>query len=101
MYNPSHFCVTDPDALHALVCAFPFATLVNSTASGLDANHLPFELLHARPMAAPAWLPTCPAPTRCGSNSKKGAVVLAIFRAEDACVSPTGTPASRKRTSRC
>src|SRR5688500_18024020 len=44
MYNPAHFDESSPEALHALIAAYPLGALVTHGKSGLDANHLPFEL---------------------------------------------------------
>ena len=95
MYNPPHFCVTDDTALHALMRAFPLASLVTCTADGLDANHLPFELLQASDGSArllthvaranPLW-----------QQLGQGDEVLAIFRAEDGYISPNGYPSKHE-----
>ncbi len=45
MYLPAHFAETRTTELHALICANPLGALVTSTVDGLDANHIPFELL--------------------------------------------------------
>jgi transcriptional regulator len=45
MYTPKHFVETRVEALHGLIRAYPFATLVTRAADGLTANHLPFELV--------------------------------------------------------
>ena len=45
MYTPKHFVETRVDALHGLIRAYPFATLVTHATDGLTANHLPFELV--------------------------------------------------------
>ena len=37
MYLPAHFAETRPEALHALVRAHPFGTLVTHGPEGLDA----------------------------------------------------------------
>ena len=47
MYNPSHFNITDSAPLQELIRQHPLGCLVAYTADGLDANHLPFELLQA------------------------------------------------------
>ena len=44
MYVPTHFEESDPGRLHALIAEHPLGILVTHGASGLDANHLPFEL---------------------------------------------------------
>ncbi|MEG3028583.1 MAG: FMN-binding negative transcriptional regulator, partial [Aeromonas sp.] len=35
MYLPTHFAVTDPEALHALMRAYPLGTLVTHGEGGL------------------------------------------------------------------
>jgi len=43
MYIPSQFEETRPEVLHTLLRAHPLGTLVTLGASGLNANHIPFE----------------------------------------------------------
>lgn len=43
MYTPSSFRESRPQALQALIRAWPLATVVTASASGLVANHLPLE----------------------------------------------------------
>jgi len=91
MYVPAHFDESNTGVLHALIAQHPFGTLVTHGASGLDANHIPFELLanegalgtlHAHVARAnPLW-----------QDVADGDEVLAIFRAGDAYVSPTWYP---------
>ena len=45
MYLPAHFAETRSAELHALINANPLGALVTCGPSGLDANHIPFELL--------------------------------------------------------
>jgi transcriptional regulator len=44
MYRPDHFLVDDASQMHALMRGRPFAVLVSSGASGLQATHLPTVL---------------------------------------------------------
>jgi transcriptional regulator len=44
MYLPKHFEETRIPVLHDLIRAHPLAALVVLTSSGLDANHIPFEV---------------------------------------------------------
>ncbi|HEY8606720.1 MAG TPA: FMN-binding negative transcriptional regulator [Noviherbaspirillum sp.] len=62
MYLPRQFEEARSEVLHALIRDHPLGTLVTSTSSGLEANHLPFELdsatgiLHAHVARAnPVW----------------------------------------------
>ncbi|RQS61001.1 FMN-binding negative transcriptional regulator [Burkholderia sp. Bp8963] len=91
MYVPAHFDESRIDTLHALIAQFPFGTLVTHGRGGLDANHIPFELiagdsglgeLHAHVARAnPVW-----------QDIANGDEVLVIFRAGDAYVSPNWYP---------
>jgi transcriptional regulator len=95
MYNPAHFDESNPAALHALIAAYPLGALVTHGTSGLDVNHLPFELragegdagvLHAhvaRPN--PVW-----------REVSDGDEVLVVFRAADAYVSPNWYPSTHE-----
>ena len=95
MYNPSHFCVTDVEALHALIRAFPLASLVCHTANGLDANHLPFEVLQS-PDGSTRLIAHVARANPLWQQLKEGDAVLAIFRAEDAYVSPHWYPSKHE-----
>jgi transcriptional regulator len=44
MYLPKHFEKSRLDVLQAFIHANPFAMLVENTAAGLVANHIPMEL---------------------------------------------------------
>ncbi|MGU7779401.1 FMN-binding negative transcriptional regulator [Burkholderia sp. PU8-34] len=91
MYVPAHFDESDLDTLHALIAQFPFGSLITHGRNGLDANHIPFELvagdgglgeLHAHVARAnPVW-----------QDVANGDEVLVIFRAGDAYISPNWYP---------
>jgi transcriptional regulator len=91
MYVPAHFSVPDNEALYRLIRENPLGILVTNGGSGLDANHIPFELdpqqgphgvLRAHVARAnPVW-----------KDVRDGAEVLVIFRAEDAYVTPNWYP---------
>ncbi|WP_243041527.1 FMN-binding negative transcriptional regulator [Dyella sedimenti] len=85
MYLPSAFQECRIEALHALMRAYPFATIVTGDGGDLAANHLPLELaertrLHGH-VARGNELATL-----------DGAEVLAIFRGPDGYVSPSWYP---------
>jgi transcriptional regulator len=44
MYQPAQFEEKQLDVLHRLILAHPFGTLVTLDSSGLNANHIPFEI---------------------------------------------------------
>lgn len=95
MYVPAHFHEPRPDVLHDLIRRHPFGMLITHGASGLDANHIPFELdtrqgerdmLHAHVARAnPVW-----------QDVADGDEVLVVFRAADAYVSPNWYPSKHE-----
>jgi transcriptional regulator len=95
MYLPPHFDDTRVDELHRILDRYPLGTLVVHGPHGLDANHIPFEMvaaddgaftLHAHVARAnPVW-----------QEITTGADVLVIFRAGDAYVSPSWYPSKHE-----
>lgn len=91
MYTPKPFDAPDIGAMHALIAAHPFATLITHGAEGLCANHLPMELdPHALPSgtlachvarANPLW-----------RDAADGTASIAIFHGPHAYVSPSWYP---------
>ncbi|MGU7857445.1 FMN-binding negative transcriptional regulator [Burkholderia orbicola] len=91
MYVPADFNEPNPDALRELILQHPFGSLITHGKRGLDANHIPFELmsgdgglgeLHAHVARAnPVW-----------QDVADGDEVLVIFRAGDAYISPNWYP---------
>ena len=84
MYTPNHFEETRVEALHGLIGAYPFATVVTTATNGLAANHLPFELVDGVLHGHVAR----------GNELAKmdGAEVLLIFRGPDGYISPNWYP---------
>ncbi|WP_322104458.1 FMN-binding negative transcriptional regulator [Paraburkholderia sp. J41] len=95
MYVPAHFDEPRKEVLHAQIAQHPFGTLVTHGESGLDANHIPFELaadegehgvLRAHVARAnPVW-----------QEVANGDDVLVIFRAGDAYISPNWYPSKHE-----
>jgi transcriptional regulator len=95
MYVPAHFAETRKEVLHAFVAQHPFGTLVTHGKSGLDANHIPFELaaeegelgvLRAHVARAnPVW-----------QDVANGDEVLVVFQAGNAYISPTWYPSKHE-----
>jgi len=91
MYVPAHFAEPNTEVLHELIKQHPFGMLVTHGASGLDANHIPFELNSQQgekgvlaahvARANPVW-----------QDVSTGDEVLVVFRAADAYVSPNWYP---------
>jgi transcriptional regulator len=88
MYVPRHFRESRPDALHGLIRAYPFASVVTHGADGLAANHLPFEmvdgLLHGHVARGNELA------------QQDGAEVLLVFRGPDGYVSPNWYPSKHE-----
>jgi transcriptional regulator len=95
MYVPPHFDEPRTEVLHDLIRQHPFGTLVTHGPHGLDANHIPFELLPDQgalgtltahvARANPVW-----------RELADGAEVLVIFRAGDAYISPNWYPSKHE-----
>ncbi len=91
MYNPSHFTLTEPAALHRLMEAHPLGMLVTHGPQGLDANHIPFAfdpsqgehgtLIAHVARANPLW-----------QQCADGADVLVVFRGAEGYISPNWYP---------
>ena len=95
MYLPTHFEDTRAEELARILEQYPLGTLVVNGPRGLDANHVPFEMvtaadgalsLHAHVARAnPVW-----------QEVASGAQVLVIFRGGDAYVSPSWYPSKHE-----
>ncbi|RDU95658.1 FMN-binding negative transcriptional regulator [Trinickia dinghuensis] len=95
MYIPAHFNEPSKEVLHSCIEQHPFGTLVTHGKSGLDANHIPFELapqegelgmLRAHVARAnPVW-----------QDVANGGEVLVVFRAGDAYISPNWYPSKHE-----
>ncbi|QEE24133.1 FMN-binding negative transcriptional regulator [Rhodanobacter glycinis] len=84
MYMPRHYQETRSEALHGLIDAYPFATVVTHADGELTANHLPFErvgeVLHGHVARGNEMV------------ALDGAPVLVIFRGPHGYVSPNWYP---------
>ncbi|PNE54934.1 FMN-binding negative transcriptional regulator [Paraburkholderia fungorum] len=95
MYIPAHFDEPRTEVLHTLIKENPFGILFTHGRSGMDANHIPFELkaaegtcgvLHAHVARAnPVW-----------QDVADGDEVLVVFRAGDAYISPSWYPSKHE-----
>lgn len=95
MYVPAHFAESRPDLLHDLIENNAFGMLITHGNSGLDANHIPFELdrlqgahgvLHCHVARNnPVW-----------QDVATGDEVLVVFRAADAYISPQWYPSKHE-----
>ena len=95
MYIPAEFEVTQVEELHQLIQNYPLGILFTHGRSGLDANHLPFELqvdhtelgiLHAHVSRHNlVW-----------QDVNNGDEVMVVFRAGDAYISPQWYPSKQE-----
>ena len=95
MYVPPHFAEPDRDALHDLIERNALGVLITNGRSGLDANHIPFELDRSNGENGalrchiarnnPVW-----------QDIASGDEVLVVFRAADAYISPNWYPSKAK-----
>lgn len=95
MYVPLHFSEPRLEVLHDLIQRNPLGALITNGRSGLDANHIPFELektqgrcgtLHCHVARAnPVW-----------QDVSNGEEVLAVFRPAHAYISPGWYPSKRE-----
>lgn len=88
MYLPKHFAEPRIEAMHELIDAHPLATLVTLSSNGLDANHIPLQLVtddspfgklqgHVA-RANPLW-----------QDFDQDAGILAIFQGPEGYISPS------------
>jgi transcriptional regulator len=95
VYVPRHFEDYRVEELRRILDRYPLGTLVVAGPDGLDANHIPFEMvtaadgtltLHAHVARAnPVW-----------QQTRTGADVLVIFRGGDAYISPSWYPSKHE-----
>jgi len=95
MYIPAPFNESRIEHLHACIVQHPFGMLITHGKSGLDANHIPFELAASEgergvlrahvARANPVW-----------QDIANGDEVLVIFRAGDAYISPNWYPSKHE-----
>ena len=88
MYIPEHFAMKDEDAIVKIIQSYPLGVLVTQTESGLDANHIPFELDRERSVLAAHVARANPVWEQC----QQGAEVLVIFRGSESYISPNWYP---------
>src|SRR5260221_8070729 len=95
MYVPPHFEEPRREVLRELLDKYPFGILFTNGKSGLDANHIPFELNKLEGeegvldshvgRANPIW-----------QDLANGDEVLVVFRAADAYIAPNWFPSKRE-----
>jgi transcriptional regulator len=87
MYVPTHFAVADQADMLALIGTHPLGALVRAGAGGLEADHVPFELV-APTDAAPHGLLRAHVGRANPVWQADGAPVLVLFQGASSYVSP-------------
>lgn len=95
MYVPSDFDESRTEVLHDLIKQHPFGILVTHGASGLDANHIPFEL-NFQPGEMGVLIAHVARANPVWKDVSNGDQVLVVFRAADAYVSPNWYPSKHE-----
>lgn len=95
MYLPEHFAETRPEELHRILADHPLGTLVTHTASGLDANHIPFEFDVGRGPHGVLQAHIARANTL-WQQAQDQAEVLVIFRGPHGYISPSWYPSKHE-----
>jgi transcriptional regulator len=88
MYLPHKFEEPNVDAMHALVRAYPLATLVTHSSGGLNANHVPIYL-SASPAPYGALQGHIARANPLFGDIAEGIEALAIFQGPDAYITPS------------
>lgn len=91
MYLPSHFEVTDIEALHGLIQKHPLGALVMNGPQGLDANHMPFEI-DAEPAPHGKLLAHVARANPLWRNTSGDSEVLVIFQGSSGYITPSWYP---------
>lgn len=98
MYIPRHFEETSIDASHELISSWPLATLITHSASGINANHIPF-VLQKVPGTLGKLQGHVPRANPVVAELQAGTEVLAIFHGPNGYISPSWY-ATKKETGR-
>ena len=95
MYLPEHFLEKDINEIKRIIKEFPLATLITSSANGLEANHLPF-LVDFKNNALQNLLGHIAIGNPIYQNIKDNEEVLVIYKAEDSYISPNWYPTKKE-----
>lgn len=96
MYLPQKFAESRPEELFRLVREHPLGMLVTHTASGLEANHLPFLLDETRGGPFGTLLAHVARANPVWQEVSDGADVLVVFRGLQSYISPNWYPTKQE-----
>ena len=91
MYLPAHFEDTDSEAIAGLIAAFPLAAIICVHGEEIIANHIPLMMTDASELVG-----HIAKANTLHELIEDGARMLAIFRAEDAYISPNWYPTKQQ-----
>lgn len=95
MYVPAHFEEPSQDVLHDLMVSHPLGILITNGASGLDANHIPFDLDRTKGDYGTLYCHVA-RNNAVWQDVATGDEVLVVFRAADAYISPNWYPSKHE-----
>jgi transcriptional regulator len=95
MYVPAHFEEPSQDVLHSLIESHPLGILITHGATGLDANHIPFDLDRAKGKCGTLHCHVARSNT-VWRDVATGDEVLVVFRSADAYISPNWYPSKHE-----
>jgi len=95
MYVPTHFEEPSQDVLHGLIESHPLGVLITNGASGLDANHIPFDLDRAKGEHGTLYCHVA-RNNIVWQDVATGDEVLVVFRSADAYISPNWYPSKHE-----
>lgn len=95
MYVPAHFEESRIEVLHDLIAKHPFGILFTHGKSGLDANHIPFDL-HAMEGAMGVLHSHVARKNPVWQDLASGDEVLVVFQAGDSYISPQWFPSKHE-----
>jgi len=93
VYTPEHFAETDLATLHQAIDDWPLGTLVVAGESGLEANHVPFELDRS---PGPFGVLKCHVARNNTTWHNANAECLVIFQGPSAYISPNLYPSKKE-----
>ncbi|WP_335951952.1 FMN-binding negative transcriptional regulator [Acinetobacter beijerinckii] len=96
MYLPEIFEEKDQEKLFSLIQNYPFATMIYNTSEGIEANHLPFQLIQNQDENTASLIAHIAKNNLLHTQIKNGADVLVIFQGEQGYISPNWYPSKQQ-----
>ena len=96
MYLPEIFEEKDQEKLFTLIQSYPFATLICNTSEGIEANHLPFQLIQNQDENTASLIAHIAKNNLLHTQIENGADVLIIFQGEQGYISPNWYPSKQQ-----